>query len=314
LIGALTAVAVVVLVGVLGVQRGNRRSWIAERDRLTARVDSLLARESSLNAAVDAVRREAADSVAEARAEIQRLRDRLQSVATRSDDGEVEALRRELQDAMVLLERQELSATLDVEGIRRQVEPAVAMVWSEWPDGRVTTGTAVSVGDGTLLTSRHVVAPDGRGEGERLAVQFAGSTQVWRADVLGAHPTVDLAWIRPEGIVGEIPSLESVNARVDTLAPGAPLAIVGFSLGGRAQIAADGSRPRAIVSTGVLVASTPEEIRIRGYGAEGASGSPVVDRDGRLVGVVYGGTDEDGRRVLVAVPIRYSLEPGAGPG
>jgi S1-C subfamily serine protease len=238
----------------------------------------------------------------------------LQSVARTSDGDEVEALRRELQDAMVLLEQQQLAAALDVEGIRRAVEPAVAMVWSEWPDGRVTTGTAVSIGDGTLLTSRHVVAPEGRGEGERLAVQFAGSTQVWRADLLDVHPGVDLAWIRPDGIVGEIPSLDAFNPRVDTLAPGSPMAIVGFSLGGRAQVVADGSRPRAIVSTGVLVGSTVDELRIRGYGAEGASGSPVVDRDGRLVGVVYGGTDEGGQRILVAVPIRYSLEAEGGPG
>jgi hypothetical protein len=64
----------------------------------------------------------------------------------------------------------------------------------------------------------------------------------------------------------------------------------------------------------VLVGSDADEIRIRGYGAEGASGSPVVDRDGRLVGVVYGGTDEAGQRILVAVPIRYAAEGAGGPG
>jgi S1-C subfamily serine protease len=312
-VAVVAGIAAVVLVGALLAQRSNRRSWIAERNLLTARVDSLLARESTLAAAVDAARQQAADSVAEARAEIRRLRDRLQSMASNSDDGEVEALRRELQDAMVLLEEQQLAAALDVEEIRRRVEPAVAMIWSERSDGRVSTGTAVSIaGDGTLLTSRHVVVPEDRSEAERLAVQFAGSAQIWRAEVVEAHPRVDLAWVRPDGIVGRVPSLEAMNPRADTLSPGAPMAVVGFSLGGRAQTAADGSRPRAIVSPGVLIESTTDEIRIRAYGAEGASGSPVVDRDGRLLGIVYGGTDEGGTRILLAVPIRYALEGARG--
>lgn len=302
------AALLVVAVFVLS-QRSGGSDWQAERDLLTARVDSLLARESNLSAQVEATRQRAADSIATARAEIERLRGRLQAVSAQTHDGEVEELRRELQDAMVLLEQQELAAALDVEEIRRRVEPTVAMIWSEWEDGRVATGTAVSVdGDGTLLTSRHVVAPDDQGRGERVAVQFAGSAQVWRADVIGTHPQVDLAWVRPDGIVGGVPSLDEVNLRADTLPAGSPMAIVGFPLGGRARSAADGSRPRAVVSTGVLVGADARELRVRGYGAEGASGSPVVDRDGRMVGIVYGGTEEAGSRVLLAVPIRYFTE------
>ncbi len=39
---------------------------------------------------------------------------------------------------------------------------------------------------------------------------------------------------------------------------------------------------------------------IQGYGATGASGSPVLDGDGRVVGVVFGGRDAgDGHRLLV---------------
>jgi S1-C subfamily serine protease len=301
---ALLVVAVFVMV-----QRSGRGDWEAERDLLTARVDSLLARESTLSAQVEATRQQAADSVAEARAEIERLRERLQAVSAQSEDGEVDELRRELQEAMVLLEQQQLAAALDVEEIRRRVEPAVAMIWSEWSDGRVATGTAVSVdGGGTLLTSRHVVAPDDVGEGDRVAVQFAGSAQVWRADLIETHPQVDLAWVQPEGIVGEVPSLDGINLRVDTLPAGSPVAIVGFPLGGRARSAADGSRPRAVVSSGILLGSDDRELRVRGYGAEGASGSPVVARDGRMIGVVYGGTEEAGSRILLAVPIRYFTE------
>lgn len=309
---AVWAVGTVVVLAVLAfvfAQRSGEDDWIAERDRLTAQVDSLLARESSLSAQVEATRQEAADSVAEARAEIERLRGRLQTVSARSDEEEVDELRRELQEAMVLLEQQQLATALDVEGIRRRVEPTVAMIWSEWADGRVATGTAVAVdGDGTLLTSRHVVAPEDQGVGERVAVQFAGSAQVWRADVTETHPQVDLAWVQPDGIVGAVPSLDEINARADTLAPGAPVAIVGFPLGGRARSAADGSRPRAVVSAGVLTGGDAGELRIRGYGAEGASGSPVVDRDGALIGIVYGGTEEGGARILLAVPIRYFTE------
>lgn len=308
-----SAVAVAAVSVVLLLQWSGRSAWRAEREALTNRIDSLLERETSRGAEVEATLAAAADSVALARAEVERLRTQLQSSETRPGEAEVEDLRRRLQEATVLLERQQIAASLDFDRIRRMVEPAVAMIWSERADGSVTTGTAVAIdAGGTLLTSRHVVAPAEGGPGQRFAVQFAGSAQVWRADVLGTHPDVDLAWARPEGIVGTVPHLTAFNTRADTFAVGSPVAIVGFPLGGRPGPAGEGTRRRAIVSGGVLLAPGADGLRIQGYGAQGASGSPVVDQDGRLIGVVYGAVEESGVRILLAVPIRYAEDGRPG--
>ena len=49
-------------------------------------------------------------------------------------------------------------------------------------------------------------------------------------------------------------------------------------------------------------------VQIDGYGAEGASGSPVFDGNGQVVGVLYGGQEGTGGRIVYAVPARKVLE------
>ena len=60
------------------------------------------------------------------------------------------------------------------------------------------------------------------------------------------------------------------------------------------------------MSAGILVERGPTELRIQGYGAKGASGSPVVDRDGRVIGLIYGA--EVASSILLAVPIELASE------
>jgi S1-C subfamily serine protease len=305
LVTAVLAVVAVTALGAIWVGRTNRRSWQGEREVLMRRVDSLL----SAQAALDSERRSAlaqlSDSLVIAREEVRRLRESLSNATSTNDRDQIEELQRRLQEAVTLLERQQLAATLDFEGIRRQVEPAVAMIWSELSDGTVLTGTAVSIDRyGTLLTNRHVIAPEGR-TSNRLAVQFAGSNQVWRASLIEAHQSADLAWARTEGIVGDVPHVDRFNERPDTLPLGSAVALVGFPLGG-GPVAESTGRRRAIVSAGVLLDRRPDELRIQGYGAPGASGSPVVDRDGRIVGLIYGA--ETGSSILLAVPIGLAGE------
>lgn len=299
---ALWSFVALTILGVFWVGRANQRTWASERTLLMSRVDSLLAAQSATEQARASALAQLSDSLGLAREEVQDLRSRLAAATSDDSRADVEELERQLQEAAVRLERQQLATTLDFDAIRRQVEPAVAMIWSEFADGTVLTGTAVSIGpDGTLLTNRHVVrAADGM-EADRFAVQFAGSPQVWRATLLRTHQSADLAWARAEGIVGDVPRLDRVNAQIDTLSPGSPVAVVGFPLGGQPGAASPGARRRAVVSAGLLLERRPDELRIQGYGAEGASGSPVVDRDGRMIGLVYGAESETG--ILLAVPI-----------
>jgi S1-C subfamily serine protease len=38
------------------------------------------------------------------------------------------------------------------------------------------------------------------------------------------------------------------------------------------------------------------------------SGSPIFDRQGRVIGIVYGGQRDSNGRVVLGVPIRYARE------
>jgi len=46
----------------------------------------------------------------------------------------------------------------------------------------------------------------------------------------------------------------------------------------------------------------PDVMQVDGYGAPGSSGSPIFGRDGRVVGVLYGGERESQGRIVYAVP------------
>ena len=309
--GTVLLVSVLAVAWSLWSAGGQRRAWSEERDRLTSQVDSLLAEGQTSRLDLESVVATLADSLDRARSEVTALRDRLARAEPPSggrDSGEVARLRQQLEAALVRLERQQLAASLDFESIRRRTEPAVAMIWSERADGSVSTGTALSVGsEGDLLTNRHVVT-DATGPGRRLAVQYAGSRQVWRAVVTDVHDEVDLAWARADGIEGGTPLMDRFNQRTDTLAAGSPLAIIGFPHGGQPGTDDAGERRRAVVSAGILLGQDENEIRIQGYGAEGASGSPVLDRDGQVIGIVFGGTMESDGQVLLAVPIAWARQ------
>jgi len=49
----------------------------------------------------------------------------------------------------------------------------------------------------------------------------------------------------------------------------------------------------------------PNDLQIDGYGAQGASGSPIFDRAGSLLGVLYAGQTGSNGRVVFAVPVPY---------
>jgi len=182
---------------------------------------------------------------------------------------------------------------------------AVVRIHVEGGDGAVVTGTAFAVRrNGTLVTNRHVVLGVGGELPRRIAAQFSGSDQVWPARLLLTSPGSDLALIKVDQIVGDVPTVRPLNLRPDTLEIGAPLAILGFPLGGESGSGAGTtmSVPRSTFTAGAFEEVRVDTLVVRGDGADGASGSPVLDERGEVVGVVFGGWEEDGEHRLVAVP------------
>lgn len=289
----------------------NRRGsdWDRERAGLLARIDSTLTAGDSAVSALAGEREELAAALERSRAEVRRVRQALQNAG--SDPTDVEDLKRQLQVAMTSLTRQQLAASIDYAAIERATRRSVAVVWVETGDGVVATGTAFAVrSDATLVTARHILASrDGTVKPHRLGVQFSDSEQVWPARVVRYATDADIAVIKVDNIEGGVVAAPAFNTRVDTLPPGTPVAWIGFPLGGETwpQDSRAGRLARPLGSVGVITSTAADLIEVQGYGAEGASGSPMLDGNGQVVAVLYGGTREDGRQILVAVPASAAL-------
>lgn len=219
----------------------------------------------------------------------------------RGAEEDTEDLRRQLQAATAALRRQQLAGSLDLGSIQAGNRQAVALVFVEDPSGTVVTGTAFAVRpDGTLLTVRHLVRPDpDRAPPTRIAVQFTDSDQVWPASLVAVSEEVDLAALRVENITGQVPVIRGINTRPDTLGAGVAVGSLGFPLGGSPEAGSTLARP--LVTAGVLRALRPRELEVYGYGDVGASGSPVFDSAGEVLGVLFGGRSEGSEQILLAV-------------
>ena len=288
-----------------------------ERNRLRAQMDTLIAAGRRSVVALQGEMDGLATALRQSNDELGGLRAALDSAErTGADEGEMADLRVRLQTATVALTRQQLAASLDFPSIEGANRAAVAMVYVELSPGIVSTATAFAVRpDGTLLTNRHVVEPEaGAPRPTRIGVQFANSPQVWPGRVVTVSPVADLALLRVDNLLGEVPTVFGFNEQADTLSPGTPVALLGFPLGGVTDPEAERlGLPRPLLTAGVLEGRTDGLLEIRGYGEEGASGSPVLDGGGRLIGVLFGGRDSGAGRTLLAVPVREVIRFLGGP-
>jgi S1-C subfamily serine protease len=80
--------------------------------------------------------------------------------------------------------------------------------------------------------------------------------------------------------------------------------MLGFPLGFDLPMARSGEAPVPVptLTVGTISKVLPEVLQLDGYGAPGSSGSPVLDREGRVVGVLYGGERESQGKIVYAVP------------
>lgn len=279
--------------------REARLALEAERDRLIARVDSVQAilgaaaeRASGLRAALDS-----------ARGESDRLRASIAAQATSTA-----AVARLDSQVRVALSRQDpllRAARFDASTITTDNRRGLAMVFVEKAGGeRVTaTGFVVRVkGDtGWVVTTRHVMRDSTGLAPARVAVAFNGTKQAWRARLVDVHGTADVALVRVIAW-GYVFPVKSVGLAATPQA-GDPVAVLGFPLGLEPQATTwqrDGLR--SSTSTGTVAAVTPDRLQIDGYGAPGASGSPVFNAAGEVIGVLFGGEPGSGGRMVYAAP------------
>ena len=306
------AVLVVVLVAVTAYVVVDRRQQAdlraRERRAYQAQIDSILdasaAALTQLQGRVDGL----ADALRRSQDDVEALRLNLRAAEAAGRSVEVERLRREIAAATQALSLQQTAATVNYRAIHDANNRAVAMLWTEFADGEVVSGTAFAVtGDGIMITNRHNVrGENGDRRARRLAIQFTESSQVWRGRIVATHPDADLAAIQVEGIAGRVPAV-AIPGPAPAPRGGDPVAIIGFPLGTALPMRSAGEQNvvRATLTAGTVSKALPDLLQIDGYGAQGASGSPVFDADGRLVGVLYGGETSSNGRIVYAVPVNY---------
>ncbi|MFC7366706.1 MULTISPECIES: S1C family serine protease [Bhargavaea] len=154
------------------------------------------------------------------------------------------------------------------ETVQAQKESVVSVVT---PDGS-GTGFVIS-GDGTILTNHHVI------EGyDRVSVVLSDDRR-FMADVTESYPESDMAVLEAEDESG-LPSLEMADAY--RLQEGDPVTFIGNPLSFRG-VANKGN------VIGPLRVSGLEEpvIMMEAPVYRGNSGSPVLDSDGLVVGIVF---------------------------
>jgi S1-C subfamily serine protease len=256
-----------------------------------------------------------ADALRASRAEVSTLRTDVGRATAAGDASRTAVLKARLRVAADALRGQQRAASLDFSRIEQANRHAVAMLYVEYEDGQVATATAFAVTpDGILLTNRHaVLGPNGQEKPRRIGIQFSDSEQVWPAHLLAVDNVADLAALRVTNIVGDVPTVRAFNLRADTLASEAPVALIGFPLGGAAPTFVGGKRVvRPLLGAGILVGEHADTLQLQGYGAAGASGTPVFDASGDVVGVLFGGRKDGAIQTLYAVPAPAAARLVAG--
>ena len=128
---------------------------------------------------------------------------------------------------------------------------------------------------------------------------------------MARHDSLDLAALRIYSRIG-FPVVSRIeNRRSDA---GDPVAMVGYPLGLDLPMGGDttGVALSPTTTTGSVTRVLDGLIQLDGYGAEGASGSPIFGVTGGVIGMLYGGQPGTGGRIIYAVPaaaILKLLEP-----
>jgi pSer/pThr/pTyr-binding forkhead associated (FHA) protein/S1-C subfamily serine protease len=279
-----------------------RQSQLAldrERDRLLARVDSVQAvlgaaaeRATGLRAALDS-----------ARGEADRLRASITEQATSQDA--IASLESRVDQDLARHDPLLRAARFDASAITTANNRGLVMVFVEKPGGgRVSaSGFVLRVnGDtGWVVTSRHVLHDSTGLPPERVAVVFNGGKQAWRARVVDEQRAADLALLRVLAW-GHVFAVREIGTEA-TPAAGEPVVVLGFPHGLDLQDN-DWQRQglRVSTTTGTVSAVAQDRLQIDGYGAPGASGSPVFNAGGQVIGVLFGGEPASGGRMIYAVP------------
>jgi S1-C subfamily serine protease len=306
---AILSVVLLAVILVAGYSLREGRRYRQQVEAMQERIDSILDASAEAAEALQGRIQGLHDALLDSRDNLELVRSDLQAAEEAGDSEEIQILRVQLQEAQAALVRHQLAANLDFDAIEAGNGRAVVKVFVDFGEEMVTATAFAVRSDATLMTNRHVVAgPSGTRRPQRVAVQFADSRQVWPARVLATSRSEDLALLKVDNIVGEVPTVSGFNESPESVQAGEGVGVIGFPLGGAEPTAeGEGSIARTTLTAGIVQAVGPDVLEVNGYGVEGSSGSPVFDGEGKVIGVLFGGRVEGGERTLFAIPASRAL-------
>lgn len=190
--------------------------------------------------------------------------------------------------------------------VGRDVEDSVVKITTTattCPTG--SEGSGFVYRDGLVATNAHVVAGS-----SDLAVQVGGKGRPYPAEVVEFDAEADVAVLRVPEL--QAPALEFGNG----LGPGDDSVVVGFPANGPYTISPTRVREK-INARGLDIYDSNSVVRevysVRGIVREGNSGGPLIDDEGKVVGMVFArsATDEETGYALTRAEIADELEAGA---
>ena len=272
--------------------------------QLQVRADSLMREARQLSTQFQSQLKGVRDALAESQAETARLRREL--AGSGGDASSVARLRTQLDDA----ERRQRALVgavggVDYRAISHKNQDAVAIVLVKFSESERFSGTAFAVdSNGTMVTNKHVlVGEDGTRTPQGIGVIFSGSTQMFQGELVGVSPEADVGVLRVR-IKGGTPRVAGLARSRQGIERGDPVAIIGYPLGFDLPMEAHGQFPIAepTLTVGTVSKALTAVVQVDGYGAPGSSGSPIFDREGRVIAVLFGGQQESQGKIIFAVP------------
>jgi S1-C subfamily serine protease len=229
---------------------------------------------------------------------LRRMNDSLLKTARDQRGADAASARREL-----ARNRQTITAAADwAPAVRAANNPGVVLILT---DGlaQAVEGTGFSVGGGLIVTNRHMVA-DSSGKATHIGVKFADSRRWYHAHVarLPEDPETDLALLKIDE-PGSFPAVRGIASSVDTPVGGS-IATIGFPLGTDLVMEGSGNdfAAKTSLNIGTVSKTTRSLLQIDAFATHGSSGEPVFDVHSHVIGVVYGGPEGGGGRIVYAVP------------